>query len=153
MHSIFILCVYLQKTKIVLSMSCTISLTVMMPIECSHSQAHGFDEADSGTPIASTPTHGAVRPNHQPKPKDQPQTRYIPEVKTWSKAQVQGWLRASDIQTSNERLEELNGTYLVKLYNILCRAPEYCATSLKTEFGLGLLDVATFVDALKELFE
>ena len=122
---------------------------VMLPVE--HSQPHVFDEADSGTP--STPTHGAVRPKHQPKPKDQPQTRYTPEIKTWSTAQVQGWLRANDIQTSNERLEELNGAHLVKIYSSLCMAPEYCATSLKTEFGLGLLDVVTFVDALKELFE
>ena len=121
----------------------------MLPVE--HSQPQRFDEADSGTP--SIPTHGAVRPKHQPKPKDEPKTRYTPDIKTWSTAQVQGWLRASGIQTSNERLEELTGAHLVKIYSSLCKAPEYCATSLKTEYGLGLLGVSTFVDALQELLE
>ena len=98
---------------------------------------------------SSPVSHGMRTPSGT----DQTQHCDAGTIEAWGVDQVQDWLKKNGVNTSNKSLNNLNGVQLVQLFNCWRSAPEFCTTTLNTEFGLGLMDVAAFVSALKELFK
>ena len=116
-----------------------------MLAQITSSQQLTSDETDTGTSRLVTvtcKTPGGHRP----------EVSTATNVGNWSSQQVCDWLMSRGIN-ANERLADLNGVQLVQIYGCLNLAPEYCTASLKTEFGMGFLDVVAFVAALKALLE
>ncbi|XP_033125652.1 uncharacterized protein LOC117123756 [Anneissia japonica] len=69
----------------------------------------------------------------------------------WTADDVEKWLRDNLMSDYNSCMKEVNGEILVQMVKLSKKTPEFFYSQLKMDFGMNLVEILKFVNALEKL--